>query len=75
MTTPLEDSDSMPFGKYKGESMDSIPASYLHWLWTNGKKHECKTCPVAGYIKNNRAEHYDYRTTTRTFNKSARSND
>ena len=53
MTTPLEDSDSMPFGKYKGESMDSIPASYLHWLWTNGKKHECKTCPVAGYIKNN----------------------
>jgi len=23
----------MPFGKYKGEEVDSIPEEYLQWLW------------------------------------------
>ena len=30
---PLEDTDPMPFGKHKGEMMQDVPASYLHWLW------------------------------------------
>jgi len=48
----IEDTDRMPFGKYKGEMMQDVPASYLHWLWTNGKEHD-KTCPVADYIRRN----------------------
>jgi hypothetical protein len=47
---PLEDDDLMPFGKYKGEKMSDVPASYLHWLWTNGLKEQVKTAPVADYI-------------------------
>jgi hypothetical protein len=54
----LKDTDIMPFGKYgpdKGDPkpMQDVPASYLHWLWTNGKENETKTCPVADYIKRN----------------------
>lgn len=26
----------MPFGKYKGEPLQDIPASYLQWLWRDG---------------------------------------
>lgn len=48
----LEDTDKMPFGKYKGEMMQEVPSSYLHWLWTNGKEHD-KKCPVADYIRRN----------------------
>jgi hypothetical protein len=49
---PLGDLDQMPFGKYKGETMQDVPASYLHWLWTNGKNAD-KQCPVADYIRRN----------------------
>lgn len=28
----MEDSDLMPFGKYKGIEMINVPASYLIWL-------------------------------------------
>jgi hypothetical protein len=31
----LQDTDKMPWGKYKGTPMQDVPASYLHWLWTN----------------------------------------
>lgn len=48
----LEDTDPMPFGKHKGELMQDVPASYLHWLWSNGKKDD-KRCPVADYIRRN----------------------
>ena len=48
----LTDTDPMPFGKYKGTPMQDVPASYLHWLWTNGKKDD-KTCKVADYIRRN----------------------
>lgn len=48
----LEDTDEMPFGKYKGELMQDVPATYFHWLWTNGKEHD-KMCPVADYIRRN----------------------
>lgn len=46
----LNDLDPMPFGKHKGIPMQDVPASYLHWLWSNGKKDD-KDCPVAGYIR------------------------
>ena len=33
----LEDESPMPFGKYKGEAMVDVPASYLLWLYENNK--------------------------------------
>lgn len=47
----LADTDPMPFGKHKGEPMEKVPASYLHWLWINGKKDDGSQ--VADYIKRN----------------------
>jgi len=58
----LSDTDKMPFGKHTGAPMQDVPASYLHWLWSNGKK-EDKLCPVADYIRCNmhalQSEHSD----------------
>jgi len=58
----LEDDDKMPWGKYKDERMEDVPAQYLHYLWINGKKND-KLCPVANYIKENmsflQSEHPD----------------
>ena len=48
----LKDTDPMPWGKHKGIPMQDVPASYLHWLWTNGKDNDF-TCPVAQYIRDN----------------------
>ena len=54
----LQDSSPMPFGKHgpspKGNDsvMSDVPASYLHWLWSEGKKDD-KQCPVADYIRRN----------------------
>lgn len=48
----LKDTDLMPFEKHKGVPMQDVPASYLHWLWHNGKRFD-KECPVAGYIRRN----------------------
>ena len=50
----LTDLSPMPFGKHKSVPMQDVPASYLFWLWTNGKEHD-KQCPVADYIRQNRA--------------------
>lgn len=50
--TRLSDTDKMPFGKHKGTPMQDVPSSYLHWLWTNGKKDDHK-CEVADYIRRN----------------------
>lgn len=33
----MTDNDPMPFGKYKGEKMANVPASYLLWLYENSK--------------------------------------
>jgi hypothetical protein len=52
MSAPLTDESRMPFGKYKGVLMSEVPASYLHWLWTNGKEQDMQ-CPVAEYIRSN----------------------
>jgi hypothetical protein len=52
MNKSLDDLDPMPWGQYKGKPMQNVPASYLHWLWCNGKR-EDKACPVADYIRRN----------------------
>ncbi len=36
----------------KGQPMQDVPSSYLHWLWVNGKKDD-KQCSVADYIRRN----------------------
>jgi hypothetical protein len=54
----LQDTDRMPWGKYKGNVMQVVPASYLHWLWTNERdpmKLKAKVDPVAAYIERNMA--------------------
>lgn len=43
----------MPFGKYAGKPMESVPASYFHYLWHNGMKDE--DGPVAAYIRRNKS--------------------
>ena len=48
----LDDLSPMPFGKHKGTPMQDVPASYFHYLWTNGMR-EDKTSPVADYIRRN----------------------
>jgi hypothetical protein len=52
----LLDNDPMPWGKYARTSpattMQHVPASYLHWLWANGKKDD-QQCLVADYIRRN----------------------
>lgn len=62
----LQDTDHMPFGKYKDTRMVDVPAAYLHWLWTNDRDPMCrkvKVDPVAEYIQRNidclRGEHPD----------------
>jgi len=49
----LTDIDTMPFGKYKGEQMQDVPASYLHWLWTEGSMKNDYASNVAAYIREN----------------------
>jgi hypothetical protein len=46
----LSDTDLMPFGKYKGQPMQDVPADYLHYLWTAGMKSKVQTDSVAEYI-------------------------
>ena len=62
----LQDIDKMPWGKYKGTSMQDVPASYFHWLWTNEKdpmSRKAQVDQVAAYIERNmpalKKEHTD----------------
>ena len=34
---PLTDTSPMPFGKFKGDKMENVPAKYLLWLYNNDK--------------------------------------
>jgi uncharacterized protein (DUF3820 family) len=45
----MTDQDLMPFGKYKGEKMEKVPASYLLWLRDEG----CSNPDVRDYIEEN----------------------
>ena len=45
----MNDNSIMPYGKYKGEKMCNVPASYLLWLWEN---HKCCQL-VKMYIEEN----------------------
>lgn len=45
----MEDTDLMPYGKYKGYAMADVPAYYLIWLFENTK---CSG-DVKEYIKDN----------------------
>lgn len=49
----LGDNDMMPFGKYAKlhTRMEDVPASYLHWLWT--QKTFDRESNVGLYIKEN----------------------
>lgn len=47
---PYKDDDVMPFGKHKGERLEDVPASYLHWLW--GQK-PLSDKRLEGYIREN----------------------
>lgn len=61
------DTDPMPFGKYKGEPMQDVPASYLAWLWRDGLRDYSRSRPdgipafvrdktlVANYIWNSKS--------------------
>ena len=33
----LTDNSRMPFGKFKGDKMEDVPAHYLLWLYDNNK--------------------------------------
>lgn len=48
----LRDEDPMPFGKYRGERMEDVPADYLFYLWTECR-FEHDHGPVAEYIRAN----------------------
>ncbi len=59
--SPAYDDDSfMPFGKYKGERLGSVPAEYFHWLWSH---RPISNVQLENYIYNNiealRKEHPD----------------
>ena len=50
----MEDTDLMPFGKYKGVQMIDVPAGYLIWLTDNASTGLPKAFPrVFEYIKEN----------------------
>ena len=48
----LDDTDPMPSGKHRGVPMSDVPASYLHWFWTNGGEHDRRS-KVSDYIRRN----------------------
>lgn len=45
----LHDDSPMPFGKYKGDKMANVPASYLMWLYDENKCNK----EVRDYIEDN----------------------
>jgi len=48
----LTDQDPFPFGKYKDEPMEDVPASYLDWFI--GQSWADNWPAVVDYIKDNR---------------------
>lgn len=55
LNTPInedayEDTDLINFGKYKNQMLQDVPASYLHWLWSNRPISDKR---LEKYIENN----------------------
>lgn len=48
----IDDSYEMPFGKYKGEYLGDVPASYLIWFYEQATAHRTQPLLYA-YIKKN----------------------
>jgi uncharacterized protein (DUF3820 family) len=46
-----EDDDLLDFGKYKNLRLMDVPASYLHWIYTNNI--QPKNFKLHNYIENN----------------------
>lgn len=50
----LTDRSPMPFGKYRGDQMEAVPAKYLIWLWDNEDgMWSQRDSPVRDYIIEN----------------------
>lgn len=49
----MTDESLMPFGKYRGEKMANVPASYLMWAWDNKIVSVHKWPKVWIYIREN----------------------
>lgn len=51
----LKDTDLMPFGQYKGQSLGTVPDEYLLWLHGEmGKKHISPfALPLWNYLQKN----------------------
>ncbi len=49
----LQDTDPMPWGKYKGVPMQDVPADYMFWLWTERGFENNLIDPVPEYIRRN----------------------
>lgn len=45
------DKDKMPFGKHKGELLQDVPVSYLHWIYHN--INSGSNISLQHYIENN----------------------
>jgi uncharacterized protein (DUF3820 family) len=53
---PLTDTCPMPFGRYKDEPMQDVPASWLHWFWSECREYlgtDTKQGQVLDYIQSN----------------------
>lgn len=57
LSTPIgnietySDTDLMNFGKYKNEMLQDVPASYFHWLWSQGRP--MRDGKLENYIREN----------------------
>ena len=49
----MDDNSQMPFGKYAGQKMANVPASYLMWLHSNNIVSVKKWTRVYWYIQEN----------------------
>lgn len=50
----MNDNSLMPFGKFKGEKLCNVPASYLLWLYDEIKnKTDMRSKDLATYIEDN----------------------
>ncbi len=53
---PVPDNYIMPFGKYKGQEIGSVPASYLDWV--AGQSWKWQWPKIVEYVNENR-DHID----------------